>query len=92
MRSALLIFFNYLPAGSAMYVSTLHGHLLPCGNKGCCNVIARLQIEVSLYKGERQYGIVFSLRKQNSESVLQLYFRAWYAAGMWRQKNVESRT
>ena len=67
MCSALLIFFTYLkhPAESAVFVSTLHEHLLPCGNKGCCNVIARLQIEVSLYKGERQYRTVFSLRKQN---------------------------
>jgi len=53
MCSALLIFFTYLkhPAGSAVFVSTLHEHLLFCGNKGFCNVIARLHIEVSLYKG-----------------------------------------
>jgi hypothetical protein len=54
MCSALLIFFStYLkhPAGSAVFVSTLLEHLLLCGNKGFCNVIARLQIEVSLYEG-----------------------------------------
>jgi len=57
MCCALLICFTYLKhsAGSAVFGSTLYKHLLPCGNKGCCNVIARLQIEVSLYKDERQY-------------------------------------